>query len=148
MASILVIDDDEHVRGFLRILLRSAGHLVTEVTRCEEVRTCGQGDFDAVLCDLVMPGKGGLETIADIHRDFPGLPVIAMTGGWGGNTRDLLLLARCLGATETLSKPFGTAAVLGAVGRVLGRPAAPGTATERHHALTSSTGHGEKTLIL
>jgi CheY-like chemotaxis protein len=74
MASILLIDDDPHVRAFLRILLDGSGHSVAEAADGEEgILACRRQRFDLVLCDLDMPVKDGLATIAELRRDFPGL---------------------------------------------------------------------------
>jgi CheY-like chemotaxis protein len=127
MANILVIDAEVLVRASLRILLRSAGHLVAEAADGDEgARACRGGVFDLVLCDLDLSGGRGLEALTQIRRDFPGLPIITMGTGCGCGAPDVLQLALSLGAVGTLRKPFGVAALFGAVGEALGgRPPDP-----------------------
>jgi CheY-like chemotaxis protein len=85
-----------------------------------EVRTASSGpaglysartdDVDAIFCALFMPGNDGVETIRDLRRDVPGIPVIVMSSGQHGQT-DLLPVARSLGIAAVLPKPFSMADV-------------------------------------
>jgi two-component system, chemotaxis family, chemotaxis protein CheY len=90
----------------------------------EALRLARAGAVDLLLCDLLMPGRGGIETIRRLRREFPGLPVVVMTGGGCGGWVDLLPAARTLGAAGVLYKPFGPRDVLRAVARALRAPAA------------------------
>lgn len=54
---------------------------------------------------MVMPNRDGIETITALHRDFPEVGVIAMSGGTTGS-KVYLKMAAWLGAHRTLSKPF------------------------------------------
>jgi hypothetical protein len=74
---------------------------------------------DLVFCDLFMPDKEGLETIREIRRDHPGVPVVAVSGGGFAGRLDLLGVARRLGAVQAIRKPFTVQAVLEVVGIVL-----------------------------
>ena len=63
-----------------------------------------------------MPDQDGLESIVALRREFPGVRVIAMTGGSnivGG--MNFLEVAKMLGARRTLRKPFEIRALLNAV---------------------------------
>jgi CheY-like chemotaxis protein len=128
MARVLVVDDDEQIRSILRAILETAGHQVTEAADgAEGFRCAGREPADLVFCDLFMPGQDGLETIRDLRRDFPALPVVAMSGGGYGGELDLLPAARLLGANVALRKPFNPESVLNAVRQALkGDAPAPG----------------------
>jgi DNA-binding response OmpR family regulator len=120
VARILVIDDEALIRGSLRLALESAGHEVLEAADgAAGLRFLDGPPVDLVLCDVFMPRKDGLETIQELRRLTPRLPVIAMSGGSPAVPMDFLPLARRFGATRTLRKPFGVAEVLGAVREVL-----------------------------
>ncbi|MFL5341178.1 MAG: response regulator [Gemmataceae bacterium] len=119
MAFILVIDDDPNVRNVIRAHLEPAGH---------QVRDAGDGIKglqafiderpDLVLCDLFMPEKCGTQTIRDMLRRDPCVPVIAISGGasWDHSSSRLYLsAAECLGTFAVLPKPFTAAALLAAV---------------------------------
>jgi CheY-like chemotaxis protein len=78
---ILVVDDEEAVRTLIELILRHDGHHV-------QVAASGQAGVDAVadtafdlaFVDLLMPGKDGMRTIAEMRRIAPLLPIVAMSG--------------------------------------------------------------------
>ena len=78
MATILLIDDDDLLRGALVQSLVNAGHHVIEASDglqgCELARSM---PVDIVVTDLVMPVQEGVETILTLRRERPKLPVIA-----------------------------------------------------------------------
>ena len=117
MATILVIDDSATVREVLRASLENAGYQVLLASNGRKGvdlhRAVGS---DLVLTDLLMPEQEGLETIRQIKRDWPELPVIAASGGSSFlDTKDLLSAASCFGAVSTLTKPFTADELLTAV---------------------------------
>lgn len=125
MARILLIDDDAPLRSVLAESLKLAGH---DVMQAEDGR---QGlelfnlePADVVVTDLIMPGQEGIETIRRLRRDFPKLPIIAISGGMSHSPL-YLNMARHLGAQRTLCKPFNAAELLKAIDDVLGPPAPP-----------------------
>ncbi|PCI62901.1 MAG: response regulator [Kordiimonadales bacterium] len=129
MAKILVVDDEENSRLSMRMVLKAQGHDITEASNGREAEEILEtAEFDLVITDIIMPEKEGIEFIGDISQQFPGLRVIAITGGGppreGANrkaagTRILLSTASLLGADAVLDKPFDPVALLDAVTRVL-----------------------------
>ena len=118
MASILVIDDNEPVRGFLRAVLEAQGHTVTEAGQGRmAVQLLRQSSVDLVLTDIYMPDCDGLEVIMTLRRDFPSMKIVAMSGGSG--ERNLLIVARQLGAHDVLEKPINVDRLLESVAGVL-----------------------------
>jgi PAS domain S-box-containing protein len=101
---ILVVDDDDAVRGVLQKLLSDAGYevLATRDGR-EAMRLVAEHPFDLVLTDLIMPDQEGLETIRELHRDYPAIRVVAMSGAMGAI---YLRTAELLGADAALRKPI------------------------------------------
>lgn len=63
-------------------------------------------NFDVILTDLFMDGLEGIETIATFKKRWPGVRVIAMSGGGDRATGSYLGAARQVGADATLPKPF------------------------------------------
>jgi DNA-binding response OmpR family regulator len=70
-----------------------------------------------VITDLLMPEKDGLETIVDFRRDFPKVPIIAISGR--PSTEFFLYMAGRLGSVRTLEKPFRSGDLLAAVEETL-----------------------------
>ena len=107
MARILVIDDEDDVRFTISLMLTRYGHEVTVACDgAEGIAKQRETPFDIVITDLVMPGKEGIETIQEIHADFPELPIIAVSGGGRKGTTSYLDVASFMGAAAVLPKPF------------------------------------------
>src|SRR5262245_17088030 len=69
MGRILVIDDDEMVRGIIRTALERAGYAVVEAENGESgLAAFDAASFDLVITDLLMPEKEGVETVREIRR--------------------------------------------------------------------------------
>ena len=106
MARILIIDDDDTLRGIIAKSLTHAGHTITQANNGRKGVAQYKADpTDLVITDLVMPEQEGMETIKILHAQFPKLPIIAMSGGLDGSPL-YLDLTRRLGARITLTKPF------------------------------------------
>lgn len=109
MTRILLVDDDDHFRRMLLTTLEKMGHEVLEARNGKEALIlCETGQPSLLLLDIFMPEKDGLETIAELRKMVPPHKVIAMSGGSRGSATDYLKLAKRLGATSTLNKPFTT----------------------------------------
>jgi CheY-like chemotaxis protein len=62
-----------------------------------------------VFCDIFMGEQEGLTTIRLLRAEFPGVRIVAMSGG--SAIGDYLSDARLMGAAATLAKPFGMVAL-------------------------------------
>lgn len=127
MARILIIDDDDALRGIIVKSLTFAGHQVTHTNNGRKgVELFRANPTDLVITDMVMPEQEGMETIKILHREYPKLRIIAMSGGLDGSPL-YLDLTRRLGAACTLTKPFTLQQLKEAVTLVLadGGPAKP-----------------------
>jgi CheY-like chemotaxis protein len=114
--SILVVDDDAAIRVLLREILIGAGYRVSLAADGNEaIDFVRQQAVDLVITDLFMPEREGMETIQDLLTLRPGLPIIAMSG----EGRDLLPVARLLGARATVAKPFRSEELLETVASLL-----------------------------
>jgi two-component system response regulator SaeR len=123
MATIVVVDDAPRVLEFARAILSEAGH---EVLPC----ACGKhalqlfrrDSVELLVTEIYMPDIDGLELIGDAHRTRPAVPILAMQGEvkWP----DMLHIAKWLGASHTLQKPFSKADLLEAVAFLLRKPGA------------------------
>ena len=122
MARILIIDDDAPLRGLLVDTLELAGH---EVYQAEDgaqgVEVFKIAGADVVVTDMIMPGQEGIETIGQLRKLAPKLPIIAMSGNMQ-HSSIYLQLANKLGATRTLAKPFTGHQFLAIIDAVLAPP--------------------------
>ena len=115
MATILVIDDDEQLREFLRLTLEGEGHTVTVAPDGKVgVTRYRQSPTNLILTDIFMPEKEGLETIIQLRREFPTVKIIAISGGSdrASSNFSVLDLAKKLGANRTVMKPFDVTTIL------------------------------------
>jgi CheY-like chemotaxis protein len=113
---VLIVDDDIQVRTFLATLLETEGYTVLQAADGKQGQAlCDQGDISLLITDLVMPEQEGLETIHAIRHHWPKLPIIAISGAFGGA---YLELAKKLGAEAVIRKPFQPDAILGEVRRL------------------------------
>ncbi len=81
-ATLLVVDDDDQVRPVTSDFLRDLGYTVIEAASAEaaEVLAHAAGGVDLVITDVVMPGADGPALAAHLRADWPGLPVLFVTG--------------------------------------------------------------------
>lgn len=123
MARILIIDDDEHVREALAAVLDAAGHqtcLAADGNRA----LARLDDFnpDVVVTDILMPGMEGMETIHELRKRQPELPIVAMSGCGMHGGGDYLRLAERLGASQSLSKPVEPDVLVDTIDELLAGP--------------------------
>jgi DNA-binding response OmpR family regulator len=82
---ILVVDDDPGVRCLFETVLASEGYEVITAGDGEEaVRALREHACRAIVTDLVMPNREGLESIRSIRREFPECGIIAVSGASAG----------------------------------------------------------------
>jgi len=103
-ASILIVDDESEIRESLQTLLELEGYRVDAAENGEDglARVAGQ-PFDLVLLDLALPGKNGMEVLAEIHERDPQLAVIMITA-YG--TVENAVNAMQAGAVNFIQKPW------------------------------------------
>lgn len=116
---VLLIDDERAVGESLAIALREEHDVVT-LTSAAEARACfAAGEhFDAVLCDLVMPGETGMQLFQYVRDSHPELArrFAFMTGGAFLPEAERFL---CQVDNPRIEKPFDVAAVRALVARML-----------------------------
>jgi len=78
---ILVVEDEEGMREFLRILLTKEGYEVVAFGEgAGALERFKEENFHAVITDIKMPGMSGMEVLKSIKQIDPSVPVIIMTG--------------------------------------------------------------------
>ncbi|MBN8616073.1 MAG: sigma-54-dependent Fis family transcriptional regulator [Deltaproteobacteria bacterium] len=117
MAKILVVDDQRNMRTTLSLMLRGAGHDVTEAADGDEACTRVDGDaFDLVLTDLRMAGKDGLDVLRHVKETTPMTEVLVMTA-YG--TIESAVEAMRIGAYDYIQKPFAEEELLVKIERAI-----------------------------
>jgi DNA-binding response OmpR family regulator len=120
---ILLVDDDELLRGTLHQILVRAGYDVDDAPNGKiAVRGYRRQRCDLVITDIVMPDEEGLGTIRELRRVDPNVKIIAISGGGLGKAGDYLGIAQMLGAMRTLAKPFLPETLLEMIAEVLAEP--------------------------
>ncbi len=77
---ILVIDDEDSMRRFLRMLLSNEGYEVqAEESGANGISRLERDSFDLVITDLKMPGVDGLSVLDSVRSKYPNLPVVILT---------------------------------------------------------------------
>src|SRR5262245_59083060 len=127
MARILVIEDDRLFWPVLTQMLESVGHQVVTAADGEVgLDQFRKAPADLVICDIFMPSKSGISALTALSEISSDLPIIAVSGGAPWSSRlpksdavDYLEIARGLGATATISKPFQAADLIALVSKAL-----------------------------
>ncbi len=120
MARILIIDDDVHILAMLRMMLERENYDVMDAINGKEgLKRHRKAPADLIITDIFMPEKDGIETIRELRRDFPGVSIIAMSGGGKNDLGTYLGVAKALGALYTFAKPFENEELLNAVREIL-----------------------------
>jgi CheY-like chemotaxis protein len=119
VARLLIAEDEESLRALVARALMEAGHdVVVSADGAEAIETLQRegGRFDLLLTDIKMPVMDGIALALATARDFPGLPVMLMTGYADQRERagGLNAIVR-----DVITKPFSLAQIKGAVAKVL-----------------------------
>jgi len=106
-ARVLVVEDEPGIVDFVRRGLEAEGFAVEAASDgIEGERMALQGSFDAIVLDLMLPRRGGLEVLASVRRASPTMPVVVLTAR--GEIEDRVRGLEA-GAVDYLVKPFSMA---------------------------------------
>lgn len=103
---IVALDDDQHVRETLLLMLQSMGHQIETFATFSELWTRMKSGLsvDLLILDLQMPGVNGLEALKRLRETFPDLPVMTASGHYTTTSMEDL---KAMGVHVMLAKPFG-----------------------------------------
>ena len=126
MGRVFVVDDEEHVRSTVGLVLKQGGYEVLEAADGEEAIAVIQSyptgfSVQAIICDIQMPKVSGNDLVAFIRAKLPLIPIIVLTGH--PNVRGAAFLFK-QGVVDYLIKPAQPQTLLDAVGRAIGEQAA------------------------
>jgi DNA-binding NtrC family response regulator len=115
-AKIMDVDDDG--RRAIQRVLEKVGYSVTMVADAEgALELVADIDFDLIISDLRMPGKTGIELLSEVKNQKPETQFLSVSAYGDGDTE---ALAKRMGASEVLSKPFPRQKLIDCTVRVLG----------------------------
>ena len=116
--AVLIIDDEAEIRESLQTLLEMEGFAVeTAVTGEAGLQRIGEHPFDLVLLDLALPGRDGMEILAEIRAHETRLPVIMITA-YG--TVENAVRAMQSGAANFVQKPWDNEKLLADIRAAVG----------------------------
>ncbi len=114
MAKILLVDDSRVVNKIVSDSLSQAGH---DVLRCYSVDeaiktlTANQNDIQAIITDIIMPGKDGIELVDYVHMNYAPVKrpkIMVISGGSQGTvSAETAVMAVRDKVEQVLIKPFG-----------------------------------------
>jgi DNA-binding NarL/FixJ family response regulator len=120
MIRLLLVDDNDEIRRSVRTVLAEA---IGEVT-VGEAGNAGQAltlldreSWQIVVLDLSLPDRSGIETLREIRRRQPALPVLVMSFH---SASEYAAAARAAGAADYVAKGSAPAVIASAVRRALG----------------------------
>lgn len=121
-AHLLIVDDDERIRGLLQKFLMRSGFLVSTARDAAHARRILSGlEFDLIVLDVMMPGEDGMTLCRDLRKTLT-TPIMLLTAKGGTDDRITGLEA---GADDYLAKPFEPKELLLRINAILRRvPAA------------------------
>ena len=119
---LLVVDDDERLRGLLHRYLTSNGYRVTAAADAADARALMKSmAFDLLVLDVMMPGESGMDLTRSL-RTHSQVPILILTAR--GEPEDRIAGLE-VGADDYLPKPFEPRELLLRVGALLRRAAPP-----------------------
>lgn len=101
---ILVVEDDRKVAGFIEMGLREEGYAVDVAKDGEEATMLAHlNDYDAILLDLMLPKKNGLQVAVELRREGRSTPILMLTAR---DATEDIVRGLDSGADDYLTKPF------------------------------------------
>jgi len=125
---ILIGEDDMEVRAYLKMALKCLGYSVELAQDGDEVLACLQSsrtEISAILLDLTMPNRDGIDTLCEIRKMNADLPVIVISGD--ASTLSVVTAMKA-GATNFLAKPVLHEELRESLERALELPGRPASA--------------------
>ncbi len=114
---ILVVENNDTLRGLLKITLESCGYVVeTAHDGLSGLEKLQKGYYDLLITDKQMPRMDGLELIDEVCLRQMDIKILLISGGF---TKEILEHANARGVMECFSKPFSFKEMIKAVRKVL-----------------------------
>ena len=129
MYNILIADDEEMIRRLIKKYAEFEGHTVGEAADgMEAVSMCKNGDFDILICDIMMPELDGFSALREIRR-FSDIPIIMLSAR--GEEYDKIN-GFALGIDDYVVKPFSPKELMMRVDAIMKRSRPRESAPSEH----------------
>jgi CheY-like chemotaxis protein len=114
-------DDVPDIRDLARLWLEAAGHSVeVRGDGKDALRLIEQEPFDLLITDIMMPERDGFELIRMAKQARPNLRIVAVSGGASVmSVSDSLRVAKALGASAVVAKPFNRTQLFAAIAEAM-----------------------------
>ena len=117
---ILIVDDDELIRSFIKEILIHHHFKVSEAENGKEGLTQFRNTHpDIVITDIIMPKMEGISFIRELRAINKNISIIAMTGNIHGRMEEYLDISSKLGADYILRKPIKTEELLATIDSII-----------------------------
>jgi len=115
---VLIVDDEAQIRRVLRKWVEAEGHEVLEAGSAEDALSLVGDDLSPaiVLCDIRMPGQGGLWLAGELRRTRPATAIVMLTAL---QDFDVAVTSLQTGAVDYVSKPCARERLLEALQRAV-----------------------------
>lgn len=134
-SKVLIIEDEESIRGFLKINFKKHNFIVIEVATGEEgLLKARQENPDVVLLDVMLPGISGFQVCETLRKELPGVGIIMLTAR--GQDIDKIKGLE-YGADDYVVKPFNTTELILRAKSLLRRLVGKGTSDSKEDTLKS-----------
>jgi DNA-binding response OmpR family regulator len=121
--TILIVDDEDHLRLSLSLILQKENYRVETVANAEEaLDRLRLHEYDLMFLDLNMPGVSGIDLLSEVHKQAPLMPVLILTAH---AALDSAIQAVRLGARDYLIKPVEPVLILTRVAEILAETEQP-----------------------
>jgi two-component system KDP operon response regulator KdpE len=143
---LLVVDDDASVRRTLHTTLYSLGFDIGEASTGEEaIALCRIVRYEAVLLDINMPGKDGIETCRELRRLLPRLAILMLSVN---DDHERKIEALEAGADDYVTKPFHMRELTARIRSALRRSRASATQSDELISIGDVELHPARRLVL
>jgi DNA-binding response OmpR family regulator len=116
-STILIVDDEHHLRLSLSLILQKENYRVETAANSKEALDCLQShEYDLMFLDLNMPGMSGIDLLVQVRRQAPHMPVLILTAH---AALESAIQAVRLGARDYLIKPVEPVLILTRVAEIL-----------------------------
>jgi len=122
MVKILIIDDEKIIRDKVGKILKDDGHdVLVAKDGIEGINIIKNDIIELVIMDVIMPKKGGIETLMELQNITKNMKIIIITGKVSQESDAFVNLVKNFGASVVINKPFKRELLLDAVHNLLNK---------------------------